>query len=97
METGAAATFAASAASILAGPGTGGDYPAYTYYDYPAYYGSPAYYDSTEIYVEPGDRPGPAAPQEQSQYYCPDTGYYPTVQTCPRGWLRVLPGGPPPR
>ena len=23
--------------------------------------------------------------------YCPDTGYYPAVKTCPQGWLRVVP------
>jgi hypothetical protein len=66
-------------------------YPAYTYYDYPSYY------DSTEVYVEPsGSAPAPG-PEQQSQYYCPDSGYYPSVQSCPRGWLRVLPGDAPPR
>jgi hypothetical protein len=70
-------------------------YPAYsTYYGYPYYNDYPAYYDSsTDVYVEKGT--APAAPQ--AQYYCPDTGYYPSVQTCPRGWLRVVPGSPPPR
>ena len=24
-------------------------------------------------------------------YYCPDIGYYPDVQNCPNGWLRVIP------
>jgi len=64
------------------------DYPAYTYYDYP-----------TEVYVEPGTsspQPQPQ-PQPQAQFYCPDTGYYPTVKTCPQGWLRVLPGNPTPQ
>jgi hypothetical protein len=59
------------------------DSPAYTYYDYPM----------DEVYVE--RVPPPAAPP--AQYYCPDTGYYPTVQACPQGWLRVLPGAPPPQ
>jgi len=71
-------------------------YPAY-YYDYP-YYSYPSYYDSTEVYVEPpaGGTVTPApAPQPKAQYYCPDSGYYPSVQTCPRGWLRVVPGAPP--
>lgn len=72
--------------------------PSY-YYDYPAYsyYGAPAYYDSTQIYVEPpaGSSAVPSSPQ--AQYYCPDSGYYPAVQACPRGWLRVLPDGAPPR
>jgi hypothetical protein len=27
-----------------------------------------------------------------SSYYCPSpAGYYPDVQTCPSGWLQVLP------
>ena len=74
-------------------------YPAYSYYGYPAssYYDYPAYYDSTEVYVEPSGSAPPPAPQQNSQYYCPDSGYYPSVQACPRGWLRVLPGDPPPR
>ena len=72
-------------------------YPAYSYYGAPAYYdGAPAYYDSTEVYVEPPAGTAPATPRAQSQYYCPDAGYYPAVKTCPRGWLRVVPGGAPP-
>ena len=61
-------------------------YPAYSYYGYPAatYYDYPA-----EAYVEP------ATPQPPTQFYCPDTGYYPAVQTCPRGWLRVVPNSAP--
>lgn len=65
-------------------------YPSYTYYDAPAYYDYP-----TEVYVEPSNPQAPAA-APPSQFYCPDTGYYPAVQTCPRGWLRVVPGSPPP-
>ena len=73
-------------------------YPAYyssTYYPASTYYDGPAYYDSTQVYVEPSGNTAPATPQ--SQYYCPDSGYYPAVQACPRGWLRVVPGNPPPR
>jgi hypothetical protein len=76
-------------------------YPYYSYpaYTYPAasYYGAPAYYDSTDQYVEPSGSVAPAPAAPQSQYYCPDSGYYPSVQACPRGWLRVVPGSPPPR
>lgn len=65
------------------------DYPAYTYYGYPSYY-----YDyPTQVYVEP-QTSVPAQPA--ARYYCPDAGYYPTVATCPRGWLRVLPDSAPP-
>ncbi len=29
-------------------------------------------------------------------YYCNDpAGYYPSVQDCPQGWLRVIPSSPP--
>ena len=34
-------------------------------------------------------------PQQQAPanfwYYCPDQGYYPYVQSCPKGWLQVAP------
>ena len=44
-------------------------------------------------YLEP---PLPYAPPQQDyQYYCPDHGYYPSVQICPNGWLRVVPENPP--
>jgi hypothetical protein len=69
-------------------PGYYYDYPPYSYYDSPSYYDYP-----TQVYVEP---PAPSG-QPQVQYYCPDTGYYPTVQTCPRGWLRVVPDNAPPQ
>jgi hypothetical protein len=43
-------------------------------------------------YLEP---PLPyAAPQQDYLYYCPDQGYYPSVQICPKGWLRVVPEHP---
>jgi len=70
-------------------PGYYYDYPAYTYYDYPAYNDYP-----TEVYAEPqGAAPSPA----RSRYYCPDIGYYPSVQACPQGWLRVLPNSGAPQ
>ncbi len=33
--------------------------------------------------------------QQDYRYYCPDQGYYPSVQTCTKGWLRVVPENPP--
>ena len=27
-------------------------------------------------------------------YYCPNLGYYPNVQVCPDGWLKVVPNSP---
>jgi hypothetical protein len=44
------------------------------------------YYDSADTYVEPPVTAAPAAPAPKAQYYCPDTGYYPAVPACPRGW-----------
>ena len=42
------------------------------------------------------EAPLPYAPLQQDYwYYCPDRGYYPSVQTCPKGWLRVVPENPP--
>jgi hypothetical protein len=65
-----------------------------SYYAYPYYYDSPTYYYDYDapatVYVQPQTRSAPA-----TQYYCPDTGYYPTVQACPQGWLRVVPDAPP--
>ena len=68
-------------------------YPAVTYYSQPD-----AYYNQSDVYIErPTQRSYTApAPQPKAQYYCPDSGYYPSVQTCPRGWLRVVPDGAPP-
>ena len=69
--------------------GYGYPYPYYDYYDYPY-----TYYDyaPSTTYIERAPSPG-----AQVQYYCPDTGYYPAVRACPRGWLRVLPDGGPPQ
>jgi hypothetical protein len=71
-------------------------YGAYGYYPYPDYYS----YD----YVEPSSyiQQDDSAYQPRSgqrgdySYYCPDpAGYYPEVQTCAKGWLRVVPQSAP--
>jgi len=71
----------------------------WTYYGYPYYYDYPAYsydYPAYSYYDYPSD--GYAQPaQPQTQFYCPDAGYYPTVKTCPQGWLRVVPDNAPPQ
>jgi hypothetical protein len=69
-------------------------YPAYSYYDYPSYgyYGYPDQGYGDQTYVEPGPSTQQAPMQQPpTQFYCPNTGYYPTVKTCPQGWLRVVP------
>ena len=87
----------------------GGYYPYsyYPYYGYP-YYGYPAYYPAP-VYADPGpttyieqDDDGVTqapAPGGSYSYYCTDpAGYYPQVQNCAKGWLRVVPdAGPAPR
>jgi hypothetical protein len=55
----------------------------YPYWD--PYY----YYAPTVVY---DGYPAAAAPEPTVRWYCPDTGYYPSVRNCERGWLRVLPG-----
>ena len=70
-------------------------YGTYGYYPYPAYYS----YDYAEpSYIQQDD----SAYQPRSgqrgdySYYCPDpAGYYPQVQTCAQGWLRVVPPSAP--
>ncbi|MEO9136395.1 MAG: hypothetical protein ABI316_07305 [Casimicrobiaceae bacterium] len=77
-------------------PGYYYGYPSYSYYDYPTYSPTYSYYDyPTQVYVEPPDSSAPAAPRVQ--YYCPDAGYYPAVNACPQGWLRVVPDNNPPQ
>ena len=58
---------------------------------YPAYYGY-RYYDRypPTVIVQP---PPVYVQQPRAYwYYCPDpAGYYPTVRSCPSGWMPVLP------
>jgi hypothetical protein len=74
------------------------------YYSYPGYYYPPAYYypapvvfaqPAPPVYVEqpPQQPPLAAAPQQPGYwYYCNNPqGYYPSVQSCPQGWQKVLP------
>lgn len=50
---------------------------------HPYAYNYPDYDDYASSY-------GP--PQSAYWYYCPDQGYYPAIQTCLNGWLRVVSG-----
>lgn len=52
----------------------------------------PGYYYPPPVYVEPVPRY--VEPIDGYWYYCPDVGYYPAVQVCPNGWLKVVPNGP---
>jgi len=66
-----------------------GPYPYY----YP--YGPPVYVERAPVYIEREPR---TYVQEPSNYwyYCPNpSGYYPYVQNCSTGWLKVVPSSPP--
>jgi hypothetical protein len=68
-------------------------FPYYSYPYYP-YYPVPPVIDQEQqtVYIEP-------APQQEEQsywYYCPNPqGYYPYIQKCPKGWLKVIPSPVP--
>jgi hypothetical protein len=75
-----------------------GYYPYYAGYYYPYY--APYYTDyypydySAPRYIQKGDEQ--SGQSTDYSYYCPDpAGYYPQVQTCSRGWLRVAPQNAP--
>ncbi|MEO6749678.1 MAG: BA14K family protein [Casimicrobiaceae bacterium] len=59
------------------------------YYDNPA----PAYWGPSGPAPAPSMNAAPSAPPTQFRYYCPDGGYYPSVRTCPKGWVQ-MPGNP---
>jgi hypothetical protein len=65
--------------------------PAYTYYPAP----NAVYLDSPSGETQPYPAPPQRSTAPRGQYYCPDSGYYPSVQSCPKGWLRVVPEAPP--
>ena len=73
--------------------------PAYSYYPAP----NAVYLDSPGGQAQSYPQATPYPQQSQRQvpaneyYYCPDSGYYPSVQSCPRGWTRVIPNSPPPQ
>jgi len=74
--------------SIVIGPWL---YPWYPY-PYGYYTAPPSYVQPPQVYVQPQQ------PQQSYWYYCQDPkGYYPYVQSCPGGWMKVLPQTPPPK
>lgn len=87
--------------SVWIGPGWGWDpffYPYYPYYPYPSY----PYYTPPTVVVpqEPQEYIVPEADEQQETgywYYCrKPQGYYPYVERCPGGWMKVLPDTTPP-
>lgn len=86
-------------------------YRAAPYYGAPYYYSpAPAYYppvqtapviytersDSSQISTQKVSANSASATQGSWWYYCADAkAYYPYVNQCPGGWLRVVPQPPP--
>ncbi len=64
--------------------------------------GYPYYYPGPPVVEQPLPRyeeqaPEPEAEEETFWYYCPDArAYYPYVNRCPGGWMKVVPPPPPP-
>ncbi|MEO8848476.1 MAG: hypothetical protein ABI440_07590, partial [Casimicrobiaceae bacterium] len=66
------------------------DGPSTVYYDSaPAYWGPAASAPAPAVSAPPSRSAAPA----QFRYFCPDSGYYPDVRTCPRGWVQMPQGG----
>lgn len=89
--------------SVWIGPGWGYWDPFFYpyYYPYPSY---PYYYSPPTTVVvpqEPQEYISPDTQQEETQgqywYYCrKPEGYYPYVERCPSGWMKVVPNTTPP-
>jgi hypothetical protein len=75
------------------GPAWGWGWPSY-YYPYPAYaYPYPAYAAPVVVQPSPPVYTQQGAPAEPYYwYYCESAqAYYPYVQQCPSGWMKVVP------
>src|SRR5438876_12408040 len=72
-------------------------YGSYGYYPYADYYYPYEYAEPTYIQQDtPAYNPPRGTQRSEYSYYCPDpAGYYPQVQTCAKGWLRVVPQSAP--
>ncbi|HTX54221.1 MAG TPA: hypothetical protein VMD08_12465 [Candidatus Baltobacteraceae bacterium] len=71
-------------------PGYWGPYP----------YAYPYYYPPAPVVVQQAPPPVVVQPPAEPAYwyYCQNPqGYYPYVQSCPHGWMKVVPQGAPPR
>ena len=76
---------------VVIGPGFGPWWGPYPYYGYPYPAAPVVVQQSAPIYVEPQQ-----SQDQQYWYYCSDpSGYYPSVKSCPKGWMKVVPSAPP--
>jgi hypothetical protein len=72
------------------GPGWWGPYPYYPYLPYYPYYPSPLVINQPPVEIYAQEEPG--ADESSYLYFCPEPqGYYPQVEKCPKGWLKVAP------
>ena len=69
-------------------------YDRYPYYPYSYYTAPPVIIDrQPQEYIV---RPDPEPEETAYWYYCQNPkGYYPYVQRCPNGWMKVVPSAPP--
>jgi hypothetical protein len=69
-------------------------YPSYGYYGYYPYADYYPYEYGESSYIQQDEYNQPRSGRYSN--YCPDpAGYYPQVQTCATGWLRVVPQSAP--
>jgi len=77
------------------GPWWGAAWPYYyPYYSYP-YYSTPpvVIQQSPSEYIQRDQQPA----ETEYWYYCPNPkGYYPDIQRCPNGWIKLAPSEQPP-
>jgi hypothetical protein len=70
-------------------------YPYYSYYPYYPYY-APA--PTVAVEQQPQQYTDSGEQQSDYWYYCQNPqGYYPYVQSCPGGWMKVVPQTTPPQ
>lgn len=64
------------------------------------WWGAPYYYSAPPVVVQqPPVYVQPTEPPEEPKYwyYCQNPqGYYPYIQQCPKGWMKVVPPATPP-
>ena len=65
----------------------------------PGWWGPPYYNLPPVVVQQPAiyAQPAPSPEEQQYWYYCQrPQGYYPYVQQCPNGWMKVVPPATPP-
>ena len=77
---------------IWVGPGWGAVWPGPFYPSYYPYYAYPAPRVVVQPRYEEYVAPAPEQEEQDYWYYCrKPEGYYPYINKCPGGWMRVVP------